>query len=130
MYEKSKDGGAAVIVIILILLAIVLIGSFFVDNSTPLYDANKDFSPENEGYWEQQYSDGQRELDSQRQREREEDYKDNSYCVILGEYRRRYVECYAGYTQNAKNRAEAKARECNQSSTAVAGCSGPESIFY
>lgn len=44
------------------------------------------------------------------------------YCSIHGKYRRRYVECAGDYNPDAKARAEAKAKECNESSKAVHGC--------
>ena len=44
------------------------------------------------------------------------------YCAIYGKYRNRYVECTGDYDPDAKARAEAKAKECNESDKAVHGC--------
>ena len=44
------------------------------------------------------------------------------YCAIHGKYRQRYVECVGDYDPEAKNLAEAKAIECNESEKAVKGC--------
>ena len=44
------------------------------------------------------------------------------YCAIYGKYKQRYVECTGDYDPDARSRAEAKARECNESDMAVHGC--------
>ena len=44
------------------------------------------------------------------------------YCTIHGKYRQRYVECTGDYDPEAKAKAEAKAKECNESDKAVYGC--------
>lgn len=43
-------------------------------------------------------------------------------CTIEGKYRKRVVNCTGDYNPAAKQRAEAKAKECNESSKAVSGC--------
>ena len=130
-YQRSNNnGGIAFLVFITIGIIAFVISLIAGGNTSPSYDPNEDYRANNEARWESQANEGRRWLEEQREAERKQDYKDNSFCIILGEYKRRYVECYAGYTQDAKSRAEAKARECNSNRVAVYGCHGDEAIFY
>lgn len=98
------------IIILAIMIAIIIGGAFLIHvNSIP------SGSKQNEGK-----THTSQETELMPEIETKKNY--TGYCAIYGRYRNRYVECTGDYDPDAKARAEAKAKECNESDKAVHGC--------